>query len=125
MVHEIAKGLADDDLICDICNAIYKTQDGLENHIKQNHVNYKCGDCKKSLTGLYNMKRHIKLVHEEKKPPAYSCSFCAARFMTKQGMKKHILSTHEGVKPFECDVCHSKFSQGHGLKKHKASFHFS
>ena len=69
------------------------------------------------------MKRHIKLVHEEKKPPGYSCSICAARFMTKQGMKKHILSIHEGVKPFECDVCHSKFSQGHGLKKHKARFH--
>ena len=57
------------------------------------------------------MKRHIKLVHEEKKPPVYSCSICAARFMNKQGMKKHILSTHEGVKPFECTLAIQNFQR--------------
>ena len=122
-VHEIAKSLEEGDIACDICNAIYKTQAGMDNHIAQIHGNYECVDCKKSFTNKYNMRRHIELIHEEKKPPAYCCPICAAKFMNKQGMKKHILSTHEGVKPFECDVCHSRFSQGHGLKKHKARFH--
>ena len=122
-VHEIAKSLEEGDIACDICNAIYKTQSGMDNHIAQIHGNYECVDCKKSFTNKYNMRRHIELIHEEKKPPAYCCPICAAKFMNKQGMKKHILSTHEGVKPFECDICHSKFSQGHGLKKHKARFH--
>jgi stress-induced morphogen len=124
MVHELGKSFEEGDIICDICNAIFTTQSGLNGHIAAMHGNFECGECKTFFTNKYLMKRHIERVHEEKKP-AFSCPICDASFMSKQGMQRHILSTHEGVKPFECDICRSKFAQSHGLKKHKAAYHDS
>ena len=53
------------------------------------------------------MNRHIKSVHEGKKP--FKGNICDAGFARRIDMKKHIESVHEGKKPFKCKECEAAF----------------
>ena len=46
------------------------------------------------------LKAHINVVHERKKP--HKCSICEYSFATKQGLNRHINAVHEGEKSHKC-----------------------
>ena len=55
---------------------------------------FKCENCDAGFMKNINLKRHIKVIHEEVKP--YNCGTCDANFTSKGNMKKHIATIHEG-----------------------------
>ena len=49
-----------------------------------------------------NLTRHIRTVHENKKP--FQCSIRQKAFATKHNLKNHIITVHEKDKPFHCEL---------------------
>ena len=45
-----------------------------------------------------DLKRHIEMVHEGKKP--FECAVCSSEFSQKGDLKRHIGMVHEGKKSF-------------------------
>ena len=68
------------------------------------------------------MKRHIDLVHENKKKP-FKCEICDYSCTLKGNMKIHIESVHYGKKPFICHICEKGFATKQRMTKHVTSVH--
>ena len=66
---------------------------------------YLCPICEKKVVS--HLRRHIQLVHEEKKP--FKCHICQNTFTSSQSLKGHISSIHEGIKRktklYPCTIC--------------------
>ena len=80
-----------------------------------------CKICNKKFAKMYNLKQHIKAVHEGKKP--FDCNICEDSFSSKGNMKTHIEIVHDGIKPFACVVCQAKFSLRRDVKIHMDTVH--
>ena len=108
---------------CNICDATFKTNQKLKNHIRSLHEGkrFKCKSCDGSFTQKESLKRHVTSVHEGKKP--FKCNICEASFTQKGNLNGHISLVHEGKKPLSCNICHKGFSRKAALNKHMASVH--
>ena len=75
---------------CKICQQSYGTRKALRKHIKRVHENKRpfCTTCSKIVS---NMKLHIARFHQKKKSP---CDICSKTFITKHDLKIHIEDTH-------------------------------
>ncbi|GAB0099815.1 hypothetical protein DMENIID0001_157040 [Sergentomyia squamirostris] len=60
-----------------------------------------CHICGKTLKSNYNLREHIKSVHELKQ---YACGICNKAFAFANRLKKH-LKVHSDERPFECHLC--------------------
>ena len=65
--------------------------------------------------GRHYLKKHISLIHEQKKP--LNCKYCNAAFAQKQSLNCHTESVHRGKKSFKCNDCDASFSQKGHLNK--------
>ena len=83
---------------------------------------YPCASCEQTFTSKYNMQRHVKNVHGEKKPK-HKCTLCDATFNQKGNIKRHMAVVHDGVKPFECQYCGFCFGVKGFLIKHIQTVH--
>merc|ERR1719462_336980 len=83
---------------------------------------YPCSFCDQTFTSKYNMQRHVKNVHGEKKSK-HKCTLCEATFNQKSNIKRHMAVVHDGVKPFECQFCDSSFGVKGLLIKHIETVH--
>ena len=102
---------------------------------------YWCYICGTRFARKFNLKSHIKTVHEKRKP--FKCYICNKSFVRNDILKKHITSkheqkqpffcsvnndnfqesVHEGNKPFKCLICNDSFARKTFLKNHIASMH--
>ena len=81
---------------CDKCDFSTTERTKLKNHYAVQHdqaVKYQCHACKFSSYIEYNLKLHVRNVHEGKRELNY-CSFCTQSFVTKKGLRKHIVLKH-------------------------------
>ena len=62
----------------------------------RNIQNPKCEICDKQFKRKDHLKRHIRAVHEKKRP--HKCSVCGASFSHKANMKSHIAIVHKEEK---------------------------
>ncbi|KAJ8906454.1 hypothetical protein NDN08_002947 [Rhodosorus marinus] len=53
---------------------------------------YMCPICSRSFSHRHNMKRHVDMVHRNRRP--HSCEFCDKMFMTNSCVKRHISRKH-------------------------------
>ena len=58
---------------------------------------YECDFCDKTFSRPDNVTRHIKAVHEGKKP--FPCEECDKSFAEKRSLNHHMLSFHEEKMP--------------------------
>ena len=68
----------------------------MEKHIASIHEGkkpFKCDDCNDSFARKYDLKTHIKIVHERK---WFRCYRCVQTFSSQQNMEKHIKRLHDG-----------------------------
>ena len=56
---------------------------------------YECDFCDKTFSRPDNVTRHIKAVHEGKKP--FPCEECDKSFAEKRSLNHHMLSFHQGL----------------------------
>ena len=117
---------------CEACNETLLTysliQKHMEDHIEKEKVKkenkqssssnheLQCSFCGITVLTKYNLQRHIKRYHQEKK---FTCDICSKKFADKSAIDRH-LKTHD--MKFECDIenCGKKFSRETSLLIHKA-----
>ena len=92
---------------------------------------FSCDVCNKYFCGEYELKRHIKTVHNHEKvtqksltPKPYACEMCPKAFAEPSKLKVHI-RTHTGERPSPCVQCCKAFSEASKLKKHVLSMHMT
>ena len=92
---------------------------------KKTHI---CAYCEKYFTDKSNLSRHIRSIHEDKKPnpgedKLFKCEICDYSASRKSNLKLHVASVHEGKKHFKCEMCdYCCFLKG-DLIKHIESVH--
>ena len=74
------------------------------------------------------MNRHIKEVHEGKKPAKaaqnqYKCMSCEKYFVSQYCAKRHQRDVHENLSMHKCEICEKSFKQKQGLQYHYKSAH--
>jgi uncharacterized Zn-finger protein len=80
-----------------------------------------CPQCPSSFTERFNLNKHIRAVHERRRP--YQCTTCFARFQQRDHMQKHEICVHKKLRQFSCDACGASFGWRGVLKKHRKSVH--
>ena len=113
------------EFICSFCDKVFKTESGLENHLKSFHTDVrekkKCAMCDYRYHHKSNLIRHIDNVHRGLKD-TQQCPICAKE-VTKTHLKIHIASVHEGKLPYQCSICSKKFSQKCNWMRHEKEVH--
>ena len=99
-----------------------KMKSDTKSEILQEKKPYKCPKCDMyfSYPGI-DMKNHIKLIHEGKKP--FQVSIFSESFKTNKHLKSHTLHQHKRDTSHTCSICDTNFSQKSKLKKHKELVH--
>ena len=87
-----------------------------------------CNTCEKTYTTESNLKSHIKIAHDVKKPNnvkrQFKCVVCLASFSTGEEAKCHFTSVHEVKDPeFSCRECSVNFTHKIHLERHIADVH--
>ena len=97
---------------------------------------FSCHACDKTYAGNFNLKDHIRIVHEGKRD--FRCDLCEKTFGRKETMKTHLALVHGKVemndaensttravveKKYSCEFCEKSYTQPHNLKSHMESCH--
>ena len=109
---------------------------GLNRHILAIHegkVLYKCQICNKNVLDKIDIKRHLKVVHDQKfdlvKQKVKSVhqkkqpSFCTICLKSYSDLQLHVKLVHEEAKPFLCSICKCGFTELYKLKSHIRTDH--
>lgn len=76
--------------------------------MKHHERPFKCHICKKNFGSKFNLKSHLRCIHENYRP--YKCNQCNSCFSDPSNFRRHLIF-HSGVKQFTCHVCHKKFTR--------------
>ena len=82
---------------------------------------FKCSRCDKTFTTSFNMKKHIKTIHEGQRN--YKCDSCGKSYKESGSLNFHIKTIHEGQRKYKCDSCEQPFNKLDSLKSHIKSLH--
>ena len=87
-----------------------------------------CHICEKTYVTESNLKSHMKIVHEVKKPVdvkrQFKCIICLASFSTGKEAESHFKSVHEEKDPeFSCNECSVNFTLRIHLERHIEEVH--
>ena len=126
--HELPESRADQEGVNNILkprkdlNQIMKKTNNAKSTDKENKSQTKdqklqCKLCDKHFASKRNLKNHINMVHEGKKP--FRCKMCGNNFATSLVLKRHINTVHDKKKPFKCNFCPKHFGRKDNLKTHK------
>ncbi|KAH8272883.1 hypothetical protein KR018_007115 [Drosophila ironensis] len=145
-VH-VARSHNNDNVVCSLCNASYKSQEALKKHHAYWHEPIECPQCFKIVKNRRNYDTHVNVVHSNSK--RYSCSVCEkgfyhksemeahqrlhgqsfscseCRFTTKnkESLSVHILGQHKKQFAFQCKKCNKRFGRRQGLNTHMLRAH--
>ncbi|XP_071757750.2 uncharacterized protein LOC139913594 [Centroberyx gerrardi] len=135
-----------DPLLCRICLTVFKSQEGLRDHLSTTHFEkkfYECDLCKRVFTDLKVCEWHVEwhkrtlgnfvcescgrifslqkslTRHRNKKcHRSYNCTDCTKSFTRKNALLKHSFS-HLGLLPYTCIRCRSHFRLAKLYRQHK------
>ncbi|KAH8253440.1 hypothetical protein KR032_005510 [Drosophila birchii] len=147
-VH-VARSHNNDNVVCTLCNASYKSQDALDKHHAYWHEPIECPQCFKIVKNRRNYDTHVNVVHSNKKRytcgvcekgfyhksemeahqklhgQLYSCEQCSFTTRNKKSLSVHVLGQHYKRFAFECKVCNKRFGRRQGLTTHIQRAHGS
>lgn len=107
---------------CNICNAKFKTRNGLTIHIKFKHTklpqHFICHQCGKNFATPHILKIHEKVHLPDELKYTYECHVCNKMLTTATSLKLHISTVHEHNKLFICELCNKGFSTKSNLRSH-------
>ena len=92
--------------------------------VSKNIRAFKLGECFNNVSTLsfvkdVNLKRHIKIVHEKKKP--YRCSYCVYKTSTGFNLRVHVKRVHER-RPLK-EICPFCYQPCIALEWHIKTYH--
>jgi hypothetical protein len=119
--NESAHGMGNGEK-CPHCNGRFQN---VNIHIRSVHdkvMSAQCNECSRMFRNNFEMKRHVKEVHEGVKE-SHKCSFCQKIFSKKHSLKRHVSTVHDKFKPYQCDVCGENFLESSKFSYHMAMEH--
>ena len=63
---------------------------------------FQCEKCENTFTLDYNLKRHIKHVHQ--KILDFRCENCSFKTSSRQSLNDHIKAIHDMIRDFKCEL---------------------
>lgn len=107
--------------VCNECDAVYRHNTGLFQHIRSVHegVKYDCNQCDTTFNRQDSLSRHMKFIHRGLK---YDCNQCDSTFTWLDSFKIHIKAVHQGV-TYNCNQCNYRATTLGNLNAHKRSIH--
>ena len=115
---------------CPICDSMFLISD-LQKHI--NKCAHKCDLCNAVFKSKDGLIRHKAIVHEGKQPwnqdgqvheeeKVFHCEVCNKYFTSNALLTRHNNEVHE-EKPFDCKKCNRSYTSERSLKAHDNSVH--
>ncbi|XP_022231748.2 zinc finger protein 62 homolog [Drosophila obscura] len=147
-VH-VARSHNNDNVVCSLCNASYKSKEALASHHDYWHEPIECPQCFKIVKNRRNYDTHVNVVHSNKKRYAcsvcqkgfyhksemeahkrlhsqsYSCEQCSFTTRNKKSLSVHTLGQHFKRFAFDCKICGKHFGRRQGLTNHIQRVHAS
>lgn len=91
------------DNFCTRCLESFGSAKELQRHVSSKHrtisppesprsVGHACPICARTFSHRHNMRRHIDMVHQNKRP--HVCEYCDKAFMTRSCVRRHIARKH-------------------------------
>ena len=109
---------------CNLCD--YKAARNIQviHHklsVHEGRKDFKCEICNHSTVSKYNLKAHMKQIHENIK---YECSMCESQYTSKTALSNHIAKVHtKTCKEYKCHICDYKTNFKQLLKIHVDGIH--
>ena len=95
--HTSRFAVQDKSINCEICNKVFGNPHGLKIHMKNTHLKkrFSCShlNCTVSVPDSYQLKRHIKMVHEKQK--LLVCDVCGVSMAKFINLKAHRMKVHQ------------------------------
>ena len=114
-------------IFCEICGKGFSQTSNRNTHMKLVHSherNFVCNICGARWKRPYDLRDHIRRVHEGIKPKAskplmgkkrYPCPVCGGMFTE---LSSH-MRKHTGEKPYQCNICERRFSHRNAMVMHQ------
>ena len=80
---------------------------------------HQCSACEYKTKSTYNLKEHMKSIHDGER---YSCNKCNHKAAGKSNLITHVKTVHEGIR-YACDQCDHKATRKAYLNSHKLRYH--
>merc|ERR1712189_82838 len=93
-IQEKSADVANDDSGVEASFEIQEDKDLHESEMKD-FVELRCEQCGKDFTTSYNLKRHVRSVHEQIR---YDCNMCKKSFTQKIALRYHVEDNHKTIK---------------------------
>jgi hypothetical protein len=108
---------------CPHCNKLYRTREGLKEHILVVHEKstpFHCDECPRKFGIQFKLQSHKLIVHSKK-----NCEICGQQAYNAFELTRHKAAAH-GIVPkdvYLCDTCPLFFKHPRNLAKHKETKH--
>uniref|UniRef100_A0A8D8KY22 Myoneurin n=1 Tax=Culex pipiens TaxID=7175 RepID=A0A8D8KY22_CULPI len=112
-------------LYCDAVFVSWKNKDYHEKKhiVEMNNISYDCDQCDATFKVEKNLRNHIKFKHLNMRK--IQCSQCEFATITKTRLVNHVRSIHSKERPFHCPFCNFNSNSNTGyfihFKRHKNS----
>lgn len=106
---------------------ISKNRFALASHISRFHTNPKqasCNTCHRVFSNPYNLRIHIKNIHNTKERHLFPCTFpgCEKTYLVKGDVVKHVETEHaKNPVRYPCGLCGHEFKKNTDLERHMAT----
>ena len=109
---------------CHYCDKLFNQDYNLKIHIKTVHEvhnsGFECDLCEIPFSTAKELGTHINTVHNDNE--YHKCEFCEKIF-SPELLKKHIHSDHKSYKDHRCQLCGNHFHEDKALEKHIKEYH--
>merc|ERR1712029_390381 len=100
---------------CTLCGAVYRYEQGLQDHIICKHKNederFKCSQCPKFFAQRDLLNDHVNSCHQEES--GIPCPKCDKKWLNAGKLRKHFLGSHlkVSIKPNTCVSCGKAYAR--------------
>ncbi|XP_039762455.1 zinc finger protein 62 homolog isoform X6 [Pararge aegeria] len=107
-----------DKLICNHCDKIYKSRQGVRNHLRTNHIyRYDCPHCELHFADTSPLIIHKLEVHNV--DDRIRCDACDGKFNSRRAFDNHKLVFHMLGKKYFCNLCPYETYNKDCLSRHR------
>ena len=120
------KYLSKEKFPCFFCDKIFNVRYNRKSHMIAMHSEstFTCDICNKPQSNKDNLKRHIKISHEQEKK-TFFCESCDFSCLHNKSLQLHYKKNHSStfIKSHSCDICHKTFFVKGDLTTHLKKVH--
>lgn len=113
---------------CDQCDAKFKVEKNLRDHIKFKHNNmrkYQCSQCDFATINKVRLRNHVRSIHSQERP--FQCPYCNFTSNSNTGyfihFKRHKKSGEATEYTIKCGYCEETFLKDSHFEKHIVQAH--